>query len=288
MDILKTGNILVPFDFSEVSENALANANKFAKIFNKKISLLYVTEKQGAFNSGVDKKEKESTKKLTKVAEANVEKHGIATEAIIRQGNIFDQIGDTADVIKSTLIVMGTHGIKGMQALTGSRAMKVITNAKTPFVVVQKKAWNPDGMKKIMLPINDDPETKQKVEWAGFFAQIFKSTVYVFSQNKTDEFVNNKINNNVAWTKNKLKKEGVAIEHIEIGKKEDYTKTTLSKAIELGIDLIIVETDPETNITEYVMGPFEQKIIANDAQIPVMCINTKQVYSVSGNIFSYI
>ena len=103
-----------------------------------------------------------------------------------------------------------------------------------------------------------------------------------------DEFVNNKINNNVAWTKNTLKHEGIASEQIQISKKDDYSKSTMSKAVEIGADLIIVNTDPETGITDYVMGPYEQKIIANEAQIPVMCINTKQVYSVAGNVFSYI
>lgn len=288
MDILKTGNILVPFDFSEVAENALSYASRFAKIFNKNISLLHVVEKQGVFSTGGDKKEKEAKNKLTKIAETNLEKNGIITEVIIRPGNIFDEIGDTADVINSTLIVMGTHGIKGMQALTGSRAMKVITNSKTPFVVVQKKLWNPDGMKQIVLHINDEPETKQKVEWAKFIAQIFKSTVHIISQDMGDEFINKKVNNNVAWTKNKLKQEGIASEQIQIDKKEDFAKATVSKAIEIGADLVIVNTDPETNIAEYVMGPFEQKIIANDAEIPVMCINTKQVYSVTGNVFTYI
>ena len=291
MDISKTGNILVPHDFSEVADNALSFANQFAKIFDKRVSLLHVVEKQGMFSGSVsstDKTYKEAENKLQTIATANSEKSSVETETVLRPGNIFDEIGETADGSKCTMIIMGTHGIKGMQALTGSRAMKVITNSKTPFVVVQKKGWNPDGMKKIVVPIDDEPETKQKMHGAMFMAKIFNATLYILSQENSDEFVNNKIKNNVAWCRNNAKHEGIATEHITLSSKEDRTKGTISKSVEIGADLIVVDTDPETNITNYVLGPFEQKVIANDAQIPVMCINTKQVYSMAGNVFSYI
>lgn len=291
MDISKTGNILVPHDFSEVADNAVRFANEFAKIFKKRVSLLHVVEKQGMFSGSVsstDKAYKDAESKLKEVATKNTSASGVETETVLRPGNIFDEIGETADGNNCTMIIMGTHGIKGMQALTGSRAMKVITNSKTPFIVVQKKAWNTEGMKKIVVPVDDEPETKQKMQGAMFMAKIFGATLYILSQENSDEFVNNKIKNNVAWCRNNAKHEGIATEHISLESKEDRTKGTIAKSVEIGADLIVVDTDPETNIANYVLGPFEQKVIANDAQIPVMCINTKQVYSMAGNVFTYI
>lgn len=290
MDVTKTGNILVPQDFSEVANNAMNYANQFAKIFDKRISLLHVVEKQGMFSGNVsstDKVYKEAESKLREVADANTASSGVETEALLRPGNIFDEIGETADGNNCTMIIMGTHGIRGMQALTGSRALKVITNSKTPFIVVQKKEWNPDGMKRIVVPVDDEPETKQKMHGAMFMAKIFDATLYILSQENSDEFVNNKIKNNVAWCRNNAKHEGIPSEHILLDIKEDRTKGTISRSTEIGADLVVIDTDPDTNIADYVLGPFEQKIIANDAQIPVMCINTKQIYSVGGNVFSY-
>jgi len=39
--------------------------------------------------------------------------------------------------IGALMVVMGTHGIKGMQKLMGSWALKVITSSKVPFIAVQ-------------------------------------------------------------------------------------------------------------------------------------------------------
>ncbi len=36
---------------------------------------------------------------------------------------------------RSMLVVMGTHGMKGMQKITGSWALKVIVKSKVPFIV---------------------------------------------------------------------------------------------------------------------------------------------------------
>ena len=92
---------------------------------------------------------------------------------------------------------MGTHGIKGMQALTGSKALKVITNAKSPFLVVQKKKWNPDGFPNIVVPIDSTAETKQKLHWAVFLARTFNSKLHITVKYEGDEFLRNKVRNNM-------------------------------------------------------------------------------------------
>ena len=50
---------------------------------------------------------------------------------------IFSTIGEVATEIDANLVIMGTHGIRGMQKLTGSWALKVIVGSKAPFLVVQ-------------------------------------------------------------------------------------------------------------------------------------------------------
>ena len=59
--------------------------------------------------------------------------------SIIRKGNIFEDIGDVAKEIGARLIIMGTHGIKGIQKLVGSYALKVILHSEIPFIITQKK-----------------------------------------------------------------------------------------------------------------------------------------------------
>ena len=55
----------------------------------------------------------------------------------ISKGSIFTAIAEYANEKDASLVVMGTHGMKGMQKLTGSWALKVIVKSKVPFIVVQ-------------------------------------------------------------------------------------------------------------------------------------------------------
>ena len=69
------------------------------------------------------------------------------------------------------LIVMGTHGVKGIQRLTGSYALKVIRHSKVPFIVVQTKKSSGE-IKDIVLPIKFSQETKSKLSITASIANI--------------------------------------------------------------------------------------------------------------------
>ena len=47
---------------------------------------------------------------------------------------------------------MGTHGMKGMQKLTGSWALKVIVKSKVPFIVVQDPPADQERYHNIVFP----------------------------------------------------------------------------------------------------------------------------------------
>ena len=67
----------------------------------------------------------------------------------------------------------------------------------------------------------------------------------------------------------------------------DESRTDQNEANSVDADLIVTTIDPEVGITDYMMGVDEQKIVANESQIPVLCINIKNFMSKSGNIFEY-
>jgi nucleotide-binding universal stress UspA family protein len=231
--------------------------------------------------------EEETIERLAAVTSRNEANSGIKTSSITKPGNIFDQIGEVGEEIKASFFVMGTHGIKGMQSVTGSKALKVITQSKSPFLVVQKREWNEAGFPNIVVPIDSTPETKQKLRWAVYFSRIFKAKLHITVQNAGDEFLQNKVRNNLNYTSNFLSKENMDFEIHEIDKKADRYKANLEIAIKTKADLFLIDTDPKTGLRDYVMGPFEQKVIANEAQIPVMCINTVNVYLENNDVFSF-
>jgi nucleotide-binding universal stress UspA family protein len=67
-------------------------------------------------------------------------------------GTIFNTIGKYASDTDARMVIMGTHGIKGMQKLTGSWALKVIVKSKVPFLVVQDKPSEKRRFTDIVFP----------------------------------------------------------------------------------------------------------------------------------------
>jgi len=63
---------------------------------------------------------------------------GVDLTGLIRQGVAWETIHQVADEVSADLIVVGTHGRKGLaHALLGSVAEKTIRTAKRPVVVVR-------------------------------------------------------------------------------------------------------------------------------------------------------
>src|SRR4030042_6389228 len=83
------------------------------------------------------------------------------------------------------MVVMGTHGIKGMQKLMGSWALKVIASSKAPFIVVQD---SPKGevFKNIVVPISYRREIKECISWIHFFSRMFNTKFILIRAKYTD------------------------------------------------------------------------------------------------------
>ena len=265
--------ILVPIDFTDITENALRYAIGLTNVLSvTNIVLFHVVSS-----------EKEASTALNNL-NALIEKHKASTTAVlesfVRPGNIFDQIGNTADELKTSLIIMGTHGIKGMQKIIGSKAMKVITQSKTPYIVIQKLPYK--EIKKILIPVDYTKEIKQLLPLIQSLNEKFKATLLLTKQKSTDEFINNKINYNLTYFKSFLKDMNIPFAESGTYISSSKYKDVLATANSSGVDLIVTTIDPETNITDYIMGVEEQKLVANETQIPVLCVNIKHFMSGRG------
>ena len=268
--------LLVPIDFTPVTENALKYAIDFSDRQSvSEIILFHVV--------GTAKEIPAATGKLNLLAEQYREQSNIMLECHVEPGNIFDRIGSTARTLKATLIIMGTHGIKGLQHITGSKAMKVITQSETPYIVVQNKPFQ--QINKILIPVDYTREVKQLLPLVQSLNDKFKATLLLIKQSTKDEFISNKINMNLFYFKSYLKEHDIPFEeagHFALSSKyKDVIKTAeVSSA-----DLIVTPIDPETTIADYIMGVEEQKIVANELQLPVLCINIKHFMNINGGVF---
>lgn len=269
--------ILVPWDFTERAENALQHAIKIAKHLNNDITLLHILKKQ--------KDEEEALPKMQSTAEETYQKYQIKPAVVAQEGSIFDTIGEYTQSKPINLVVMGTHGIKGMQKLTGSWALKVIVSCHAPFIVVQDPPSEKTGFENIVFPIDFKSENKEKLIWAIYLGRIFKSKIHLFKQEYTDSSLIKKINSNLIFAKKYLQKYNIEFEIHTAAGKGSFAEETIDCAQQISADMMLIMTTKNIGFSDYVIGAHEQYIIANTAKIPVMCVNPRKATNFSLETF---
>jgi universal stress protein A len=142
--ILKLTSILVPVDFSKISQKALEYAVPLAKQFEAKITLLHAIEPLPypmdftyvPMGEGFPIKPLE--KELNALAKNMIEPQ-LLKEVIVRVGTAFEVITNVACDCKADVIVITTHGHTGLKHMfMGSTAERVVRHAPCPVFVVRK------------------------------------------------------------------------------------------------------------------------------------------------------
>ncbi len=269
METVKNPIFLVPTDFSEVCANAANRAASLAKDYNYKIVLLHVIDKNTVSEM---KKEGKGTEwvdaRLKELAGSLAKDHVINVETIAREGDIFSTIAEVAEDLKASLIFLGTHGKVGMQKITGSFALRVITSSEVPTIVIQKRPFG-TGLGKIVMPITSDAGPWAKTKWAAAIAKEFNSKIEIFHLPSEEiEDVLTMITNH--FEANEVK---YAVKAAE--KSGNYTKQVLDYATAENADMILIMTNPDKSLKSFLLGSYDEDIIFNQSQIPVMCINPR-------------
>lgn len=259
---MKNKIFIVPHDFTSVADNALSHALATAKTVSGKIFLLHVVSK--------DKEIKEAEQKLQEIIEKLDTTIDIAP--IVRLGNIFDDIGDFAAEHHADLIFMGTHGTHGWQHITGSHALKVITNSDVPFIVVQEKGIKPLGYDDIVVPLDLHKETKQKLAFVANIATYFKSRVHVITPDESDEYLRNQVRANIQFAIRFFHERNIEVT-TKVVSASGFDKEVVKHAVSLDADLIAIMNLNRTSILGVFTPNYEQYIITNDAQIPTLIVN---------------
>ncbi|TVQ13577.1 MAG: hypothetical protein EA361_09470 [Bacteroidetes bacterium] len=259
--------IIVPTDFTPVADCALDHAIEIAKLFDHKIRMLHVVSKK------TSQFQRDRVEKLiSKVAEASSNRSGIDISGTIEEGSIFEAISNTADKLSAEFIIMGIHGKKGVQHLVGSYAYKVVCSSKVPVMVVKKKHHHV-GYKNIVIPIDFNYESTQKINKAIKFANYFGSTIHIIGVlgSKSSVFkiekeaLLKKILDYVESAGAKAKAEVI----IKPG--ADIHDEVLEYAEKTDADLIMIVAEKSGRFTE-LFGKNDAEQIIDKAEIPVLTV----------------
>lgn len=267
--------IIVPFDFTVQSETALSHASKIAMQSEDEVRMLHIINSET--NSRLKKIGKEALGAegaLKEIAEKNQKESGVLTTYHTEDGSIFSSIGAYADEAGASLAVMGTHGVHGFQHIVGANALKVITSASVPFVVVQKRKIDPDGYKKIVVPVDGNIKGKNKITAAIDLAQYFNSKIFIFEANTTDTFVANRIAVNLKMIEGYIQDHNIPFEHVKEEGKGSFAKQLIKYSAHIDADLIVISSHSDNEgLMDYIFGNDEVQVLNNDPQIAVLCVN---------------
>jgi hypothetical protein len=139
-------------------------------------------------------------------------------------------------------------------------------------VVVQKRSIEA-GYHKIVLPISSDIEPRQAVEWVLLMSRLFNSRILIFQSLEPDPGLNSRLKViNQQITKVFEEKE-IPYDILVAEKPNDFSTQVISHAAANTADMIMIMTMPAVDLTGFSFSAWDERIMFNEAQIPVMCIN---------------
>ena len=256
--------ILIPFDLREDSYNAILHAEFIARSANSEIVLLHLVKS----TSDIPFAQNE----LNKWADRIRESFEGTVKTIVEEGDLSSTVDEIAKLQNCGLVVLPTHGMRGMQRITGSLALKVVSESTTPFIVVQQRPIRPEGYKKMVIPVTFRQQLLEEASFFSEMAKLFNSEVYFIAQQTAsgnDEELLSKVeqifrNASIPFSM-----------HIE-NDQRPFAKSVVAYAATVDADLICA-----VNFSfEYLYTLFprteEEGLIYNEAQIPVLLITPEQ------------
>jgi nucleotide-binding universal stress UspA family protein len=137
--------ILVPTDFTDTSERALDWAFALAARLGSSITVMHSYEIPiVGFPDGALVATADIATRMAEASRAGLDRTvakrtsgTIAVDGVLREGVAWEEINKVADAIDADVIVIGTHGRKGLaRALLGSVAENVVRTATRPVLTI--------------------------------------------------------------------------------------------------------------------------------------------------------
>ena len=281
---IKTSKILIPIDFSNQSMYALNQACSLAQTKNSKVYILSVIEEQNKISSlflddQTDILQNKVKSKLNQICEEIQSKYKIDIEVMVSKGKVYNQIIDVSKMISTDLIVMGTTGSpkEGFKRFIGSNAERVVRLAQCPVITIKGQNLR-NGCQNIILPLDLEKETREKITYAIEYARYWGATIRLVSVLLDDNQHNkNVLIKNINQAERFIKDAGVSCsaELVSGDKKVTLGDFVFNYAKENDGDLIMIMTKKEELSLSQNISVTARYII-NNSEIPVMSIRPKK------------
>lgn len=267
--------IIVPTDFSRCSNNALKLAAQIAKKKKGIIKLIHVYERPvyGFIDIYIDH-DKDKIQKaeihasLAKQAAQDFLEGVEVKEVLIWDLKVWEIFG-SKQLDDADLIIMGTHGVTGLdELLIGSNAEKLVRASGVPMITV-KLEQKDYTFKDIVFASDFSEEAVKAFRKVQEFAEIFDSKIHLLKVVTPDRFES---------TRNTLIGVDAFLQQVE----GDYPFTVYNDthkesgiihyAKDIGANLIALGTHGRSGLSKYFDDSISEGLV-NHAMLPVLTLN---------------
>jgi nucleotide-binding universal stress UspA family protein len=282
MSFIPGYSLLIPTDFTEKSNLAFSFAADLVKQRGGIIHALHVVEFYPELNALVIE---EARLKLADYVREQQLKLDVTIIPNIVTGNIFNSIGEAASRLGANLIVMGVHGMHGIQFVMGSFAARIILGCSIPVILISEEVKF-RGFNNIVLPLDMTRKVDKIVSRAIELGMQYGSTIHVFSSIDVSSVFKKQIL--IAETRkilNSIKRTGLnATNKLIYNANSHFVDNVLEHSKEINADLIMMTLQAHGHSLEFVVGKTEHQIMEN-ARMPLYLINPVKEFR-SLNLFS--
>lgn len=256
--------IIVPVDFTEASDTAVAQASLLNETLHVNLELLHIVH---------DEEHSKADFLLEKIAESLSEKGIIAYPRVVI-GDVIPAINETAKEGNFDLMVIGTHGARGIrQNLFGADILKLLKGNSCPSIVVQKTSHPVDHFDRILLPVGSHAEFKMLSLAVAKIAKASNATVVIYCINRPMEETSEDLNVNKQNAKQLFMDMGVKVEDVSEPSTVvsfGFAKQTLLYAENNNIDLIAIMAHASSEHS-YFANADKEKMLMNEKGIAILC-----------------
>ncbi|MFH0864618.1 MAG: hypothetical protein V1904_00375 [Bacteroidota bacterium] len=272
MNTQKKHPIIIPYDFTGVSDTAISHAARFSQISGNPLLILnIIDESTGNYLKQHNQMDQFIHAKLKVLCKETSAKFNIEVSFLIKKGNILS-IRKIADDLSISFMFMGID----QPHTNASKVMKVVCTSPAPVYVVQGNYEFADP-KYIIVPIDDFVETRQKVQCATTCSKLFKATIKLLSIKPTDKTQLFKQNVIVSQIERVLHEERVpfTFEYAK-GKPADFADELLEFAQQVESRIFVLMKTPRIFSPNKITA-IDKKVLLNSQNIPAFYVNPRDV-----------
>ena len=254
----------------DFTETCIEHSVQIAKILNKGLILLHIYDPL-LTGVGVDEAERKLKELNSQISETQMHSY------ISLKGETKEVIGKLGQLLNAVVIVssINTEETKKNKADNPITLLKNMEPSRVAYMICNQKRSIVD-YSKVLLPLNNARESKEKTLWASYFARFFQSEITLFYRTYKDSLYQKQLNLNLAFARKMLGQFNIIpSNHKSEDRKKLLDLQALDYADKENYGVIICQTTKDKSLFDRIKGLEEEKVLKNLKDKPILFLNPR-------------